>query len=261
MQCRLTKNLSISRASLLVPCLVDRYQALFHLARYPEQYVSPPPSFLRGVISRIPKHKNCNAYKIEIYLVAFVCCRNCSGLGVSGPAYGYGEVECNLYRRWKPRFANRVSQMGFIVGTVTAQGLNKGHAGFPEFHNVYIEEWAYEAFRKNGEFPEGTVICKELILVLKPTHPDGSQDEASGRGYFQGKYNGLDVTVKDSKRFAKTGNWGFFNLVAARYGKSKPPSKKPSPPSRLQGAKPSPFRPTSKTSLPLNCFSPSLTPN
>jgi hypothetical protein len=31
-------------------------------------------------------------------------------------------------------------------------------------------------------------------------------------GYFNGEYNGVDVTVKDSKRFAKTNGWGFFNF-------------------------------------------------
>ena len=40
----------------------------------------------------------------------------------------------------------------------------------------------------------------------------GFRTEPSGRGYFNGEYNGVDVTVKDSKRFAKTNGWGFFNF-------------------------------------------------
>jgi cytochrome P460 len=52
-----------------------------------------------------------------------------------------------------------------------------------------------------------------LQLTKGPSeNPDGSRTEPSGRGYFPGKFNGADVTVKDSKRFADTGGWGFFNF-------------------------------------------------
>ena len=95
---------------------------------------------------------------------------------------------------------------------VTPNGLNNGKAGFPEFHNVYTEEANLVAYQKNGVFPEGTVIVKELTLVRNAKYPDGSTDEASGRGFFEGELNGLDVTVKDSKRFSATNGWGFFNF-------------------------------------------------
>ena len=100
----------------------------------------------------------------------------------------------------------------FVGAPLTPNGLNNGKANFPEFHHVYIEKRNVEAYLKTGEFPEGTVIVKELTRVLNPTFPDGSRTEPSGRGYFNGEYNGMDVTVKDSKRFAKTNNWGFFNF-------------------------------------------------
>jgi hypothetical protein len=100
----------------------------------------------------------------------------------------------------------------FVGAPLTPNGLNNGKANFPEYHHVYIEQKNVEAYLKTGEFPEGTVIVKELTRVLKPTFPDGSRTEPSGRGYFNGEYNGIDVTVKDSKRFAKTNNWGFFTF-------------------------------------------------
>jgi hypothetical protein len=100
----------------------------------------------------------------------------------------------------------------FIGATVTPNALNGGKAGFPEFHNVYVEASKLAAYRKTGTFPEGTILVKELTLLRNSTHPDGSADEASGRGFFEGQFNGLDVTVKDSKKYAKTGNWGFFNF-------------------------------------------------
>lgn len=100
----------------------------------------------------------------------------------------------------------------FVGAPLTPNGLNEGQAGFPEYHHVYIEERNVDVYLKTGSFPEGTVIVKELTRVLDPAFPDGSRSEPSGRGYFNGAFNGLDVTVKDSRRFAKTNGWGFFNF-------------------------------------------------
>jgi hypothetical protein len=105
------------------------------------------------------------------------------------------------YRRWI-----------FVGAPLTPNGLNNGKAGFPEYHHVYVEEKNVDADLKTGSFPEGTVIVKELTRVLDPTFPDGSRTEPSGRGYFNGEFNGIDVTMKDSKRFAKTNGWGFFTF-------------------------------------------------
>jgi hypothetical protein len=101
----------------------------------------------------------------------------------------------------------------FVGAPLTPNGLNGGKANFPEFHNVYIQAQNVEAYMKTGEFPEGTVIVKELTRLLNPTFPDGSRTEPSGRGFFNGAFNGIDLTVKDSKRFAKTNGWGFFSFV------------------------------------------------
>ena len=100
----------------------------------------------------------------------------------------------------------------FIGAPLTPQGLNNGAAGFPEFHNVYVESAALDYYQEHGIWPEGTVLVKELQLTMAGTFPDGSRIEASGRGYFPGTANGLDVSVKDSQRFATTNGWGFFNF-------------------------------------------------
>ena len=100
----------------------------------------------------------------------------------------------------------------FVGAPLTPNGLNNGKANFPEYHHVYIEQRNVDAYLKTGVFPEGTIIVKELTRVLDPTFPDGSRKEPSGHGYFNGQYNGIDVTVKDSKRFAKTNGWGFFTF-------------------------------------------------
>jgi hypothetical protein len=76
-----------------------------------------------------------------------------------------------------------------------------------------MEPCSYEQYQKTNVFPEGTIFFKELQLTLGPAeNPDGSQAEPSGRGFFPGKLNGADVTVKDSKRYASTGGWGYYNF-------------------------------------------------
>jgi hypothetical protein len=99
--------------------------------------------------------------------------------------------------------------------------LNNGEAGLPEFHNVYIHPEAFKVYRETGGFPEGTILLKELQLTIPGTRDDGSRTEASGQGYFPGARNGIDISVKDSKRFKDTNDWGFFN-----FGHNAPPYQK-----------------------------------
>src|SRR4029453_2676867 len=100
----------------------------------------------------------------------------------------------------------------YVGSPLTPNALNGGEAGFPEYHNVYIEPGSYEIYKQTNEFPEGTILFKELQLTLPGQNPDGSRTELSGRGYFPGALNGADVTVKDSKRYAASGGWGYFNF-------------------------------------------------
>lgn len=102
-----------------------------------------------------------------------------------------------------------------FVGTpVTPNALNDGKAPFPEFHNVYIENSAWASYKKTGKFPEGTQIAKELVSIRQnDNEKDGSTSEVSGRGYFQGEFQGLELTVKDNKRFSKEpGGWAYFSF-------------------------------------------------
>jgi hypothetical protein len=117
----------------------------------------------------------------------------------------------------------------YVGSPLTPNALNGGKANFPEFHNVYIEPGSYEIFKKTGEFPEKTIFFKELQLTHPAQNPDGSRTEPSGRGYFPGKLNGADVTVKDTKRYADTGGWGYYNFnhhePKAATAKAKPKSE------------------------------------
>jgi hypothetical protein len=100
----------------------------------------------------------------------------------------------------------------FLGSPLTPNALNDGKAGFPEYHNVYTQPEAFRIYRETGDWPEGTIMLKELQLVRAGSYQDGSGDEASGRGYFPGLLNGIDISVKDSKRFKDTNGWGFFNF-------------------------------------------------
>lgn len=129
--------------------------------------------------------------------------RNYPGIDIPPAFNAKGElVQPKDFRSWY-----------FVGAPLTPHGLNNGKANFPEFHNVYIQPAALKAYRATGKWPEGTMFVKELQLVGgEKEFPDGSHLEPSGRGYFPGAAAGLDVAVKDSKRFGKTKNWGFFNF-------------------------------------------------
>jgi len=108
------------------------------------------------------------------------------------------------YRRWT------------YVGTpLTPNDMNDGNAPFPEFHSVYINPEAYRHYQKTGEFPDGTVLVKELVSV-------GDKEASSGNGYFMGDFVGLEVSLKDEKRYSdEPGNWAYFS-----FGHSYPLKKK-----------------------------------
>jgi len=95
-----------------------------------------------------------------------------------------------------------------FVGTpLTPNDMNEGKAAFPEFHNVYIDPASWAEYKKTGKFPEGTVMVKELVSV-------GSKLAASGAGYFQGEFIGLEAAVKSSAKHPKEpGNWGYYSFT------------------------------------------------
>lgn len=100
----------------------------------------------------------------------------------------------------------------FLGSPLTPHALNGESAPFPEYHNVYVQPEAFHAYRETGEFPEGTILLKELQLTRERVHPDGSSLEVSGRGFFPAARNGIDISVKDKTRFADSNGWGFFNF-------------------------------------------------
>lgn len=70
------------------------------------------------------------------------------------------------------------------------------------FHDVYTRPESVEAYRKNGTFPDGTVLVKEIRGVK-------SDDLTTGRASWAGEPAVWFVMIKDAEgRFPENGNWG-----------------------------------------------------
>ncbi len=63
-------------------------------------------------------------------------------------------------------------------------------------------------------------VAALALAACEVVNPAGA-NEASGRGYFPGAFNGADVAVKDRTRFADTNGWGYFT-----FGHHAPPLAK-----------------------------------
>ena len=96
------------------------------------------------------------------------------------------------------------------VGTpLTPNDLNDGKAAFPEFHNVYIDPESWAHWKAKGEFRDGTILIKELVSV-------GAKAAVSGKGYFEGKFVGLEATIKSKGHFPdEPGNWAYYSFSTA----------------------------------------------
>lgn len=94
----------------------------------------------------------------------------------------------------------------YVGAPVTPNDMNDGKANFPEFHSVYIDPESWEHWKETGKFRDGTIIIKEMASV-------GSKAATSGKGYFMGKFMGLEATIKSKKEFPdEPGNWAYFSF-------------------------------------------------
>jgi hypothetical protein len=65
------------------------------------------------------------------------------------------------------------------------------------FHHYYANDQAVEGFT-TGKFSDGSVIVDERLEV-----------QQRGADSFEGKRVSIAVMMKDSRRYAETGGWGF----------------------------------------------------
>ena len=95
----------------------------------------------------------------------------------------------------------------YVGSPLTPNALNDGHAGFPEYHNVYIEPGSYAIYKKTGVFPEQTMFYKELQLTLKPARKSGRlADGAVRTGLFprcprrrRGEHQGFEALCRQCR--------------------------------------------------------------
>jgi hypothetical protein len=113
------------------------------------------------------------------------------------------------YRKW--RFVT--SGLGMSYGPAAQAAALTGQE---MFDNVFVQPAAYDAFLRDGVWPEGTMF----VLELRGTE---TQRKPNNRGYFQTDLHAVEVSVKDSARFK--GRWAYFDFgPEARTAEPQPQS-------------------------------------
>lgn len=82
-------------------------------------------------------------------------------------------------------------------------GMNYSNSGgsHPMFTNVYVSPSAYQGFRSNGKWPNGSQF---VVEIYSP-----AQGSINKSGYFQDQMQGLDIEVKDS---SQKNEWSYYNF-------------------------------------------------
>ena len=110
------------------------------------------------------------------------------------------------YREWV--FLS--SGIGMVYGPKGA--MNMGH---PRFDNVFVNRNAYRSFLETGRWPDRTAF----VLEIRGAETNMSINNG---GHSQGDLMGMEVHVRDTSRFQKSGGWAFFDVDDAGKGKLIP---------------------------------------
>ncbi len=119
---------------------------------------------------------------------------------MSSPRFAPGNelIRPEGYREWM--FAGANYGMGYTEG-------QPGNESKPKtFHNIFVQREAAKAYAKSGQWPDGTMLVME---VVEP----GTNASINKQGMFQNRLIGIEVAVKDSKRFEE--KWAYFALFEA----------------------------------------------
>jgi hypothetical protein len=111
------------------------------------------------------------------------------------------------YREWM--FVGSNLNMGYTDGAAPAES---------RFHNIYIQREAYRQFASTGKFPDKTVLVMEVLGA-------GANASINKRGQFEDRPLGIEVALKDEKRFPE--KWAYFNFIGS--GGAPLPQAKPFP--------------------------------
>ena len=94
----------------------------------------------------------------------------------------------------------------FIGATVQPKEINPTAPYAPGIKRTYMDRESFAHWKKTGAFRDGAMIVQERVKEKR-------EEFMNAEGYFEGETLGLQVMVKDPKRFPDT-VWGFFS-----YGK------------------------------------------
>jgi Cytochrome P460 len=117
----------------------------------------------------------------------------------NGPAYSpSGELlRPQNYREW----VFLTSGLGMTYGPA-AEGQS---ARAPLFDNVFVNRSSYEAFVKEGRWPDKTMFILEGRRSLENV-------SINNGGRTQGDRAFIEAAVKDVQRFKETGGWAYFSF-------------------------------------------------
>lgn len=95
-----------------------------------------------------------------------------------------------------------------VVGTSIGLGYSDGDKSDPAnpgtFHNVYLQPEAFDHYVLTGTFPEKTVF----IVTNNQSRPAKTEGSVSRKGFVASATSGMEVAVKDTKRFPD--GWAYF---------------------------------------------------
>ena len=86
----------------------------------------------------------------------------------------------------------------FHVNTMVIDKASPLFESLGGMHNVHVNATGEAALKKGGPYPDRTIFVTDLHDF---TISDGS--------YVEGAFKGIAVMVKDTKKYASTGGWGF----------------------------------------------------
>ena len=109
------------------------------------------------------------------------------------------------YRKW------------VYVSSGYGMSYSQSPSGMQMFTNVFVTPAAYDSFVANGKWPDKTMFVLEV-------YGSTSRGSINKHGSYQTEFAGLDVEVKDERRFAD--RWAYFNFDgAAKAASADSPSK------------------------------------
>jgi len=141
---------------------------------------------------------------LGVGLLALIAVGIASWIGHSRPVVRAAEVPGT------PQFAadgKLVRPAGYRKWAYLSSGYgmsySQGNSDHLMFTNVFVTPSSYDYYVEHGTWPDKTMFVLEI-------YGSASKGSINLHGNYQSSFMGLDVEVKDEKRFADT--WAYFNF-------------------------------------------------